>query len=267
MSEAPQPPLYWVRQRLADVPVGDDWLAPEERRHLATLRVPKRRADWRLGRWTVKRAVARLAGAAPERIAVLGEPDGAPAAWRDGQQLPITVSLSHSGGHGFCVAVRGPCALGCDVEVIADRGTAFVRDYFTPAECAAVARSEGRARATVATLLWSAKEAALKALHEGLRLDTRAVEVDVERSAAVTDWQPMAIRVRHADQRFAGWWRQMDELVFTIAASPDLGTPRELHPADGPPGTPERPEETGDFPCSTVSSPSLSKRPTRRSLW
>jgi 4'-phosphopantetheinyl transferase len=50
--------VYWLDQTQADVPAGDEWLCAREAACLARLRFAKRRADWRLGRWTAKRALA-----------------------------------------------------------------------------------------------------------------------------------------------------------------------------------------------------------------
>ena len=50
--------VYWLEQSDGDVPVGDGWLSAGERATLDRLRIPKRRADWRLGRWTAKCAAA-----------------------------------------------------------------------------------------------------------------------------------------------------------------------------------------------------------------
>ena len=50
--------VYWLEQSEADVPTADDWLSENEVARLNSLRVAKRRADWRLGRWTAKCAVA-----------------------------------------------------------------------------------------------------------------------------------------------------------------------------------------------------------------
>ena len=50
--------VYWLEQSAADVPAEDEWLSESERTVLAGLRFPKRRADWRLGRWTAKCAAA-----------------------------------------------------------------------------------------------------------------------------------------------------------------------------------------------------------------
>ena len=50
--------VYWLEQVEGDVPPNDDWLSASEAACLARLRFAKRRADWRLGRWTAKCAVS-----------------------------------------------------------------------------------------------------------------------------------------------------------------------------------------------------------------
>jgi hypothetical protein len=50
-------PIHWLTQTATDVPAADHWLAASESATLERLRIPKRRGDWRLGRWTAKRAV------------------------------------------------------------------------------------------------------------------------------------------------------------------------------------------------------------------
>ncbi len=70
--------------------------------------------------------------------------------------------------------------------------------------------------------VWSAKESALKALRQGLRLDTREVEVELSCSAR-GGWQPQ--QVRHATRTFEGWWRR--DCSHELTAVPE--------PADAPP--------------------------------
>ena len=191
--------------------------------------VAKRRADWRLGRWTAKRVVARLGSAGdPARVSILADASGAPVASNDGNRLALTVSISHAAGHGLCMVVPAPYAMGCDIEAIAERSAAFVGDYFTVAEQAAVASADARLQPILATLVWSAKEAALKALREGLRLDTRAVEVVLGRGPTAAHWQPMTVIVPATNRRFAGWWRREQDFVLTVAASPALDAPQAL---------------------------------------
>jgi 4'-phosphopantetheinyl transferase len=159
-------------------------LAPAELAVLEGLRVPKRRADWLLGRAAVKRlCCAHLAAAghrlAPVELRVGSAADGAPEVrGPDGELLPLTVSLSHSGGVAVAALWPAPGApLGIDVELCEERASGFAEDFFTSAEVEVV-RAAGPARAArVTTEVWSLKEAALKALRVGLRADTRSVEV------------------------------------------------------------------------------------------
>lgn len=71
-------------------------------------------------------------------------------------------------------------------------------------------------------LVWSAKESALKALREGLRLDTRSVVVTLDdiRISLPEKWNPLRVNSTNG-QNFLGWWNQSSEYVRTIlAASP-----------------------------------------------
>ncbi|MCZ7667962.1 MAG: 4'-phosphopantetheinyl transferase superfamily protein [Chloroflexi bacterium] len=61
------------------------------------------------------------------------------------------------------------------MERIASRSPEFVTDYFTKEEQVLVDRASADMRDVAVTAVWSAKEAALKALHLGLTVDTRAV--------------------------------------------------------------------------------------------
>ena len=237
--------LAWAT--LASVPEDDAWLTTAERAILDRFRVTKRAADWRLGRWVAKEAVARALGRGPEggswtharhgddrgapapsEIEILAGPGGGPRSrlLAQGEWPPVSVSLSHSAGTGFAAAAVGTLRIGCDVEEISPRSDAFVSDYFT-AEEAAWIRAGGDERAprperhVRANLIWSAKESALKALGEGLRKDTRSVVVGVEEpdaeGLAGTDDSWRSLRVTSArGERFAGWWRVADGLVWTV---------------------------------------------------
>jgi hypothetical protein len=57
--------VYWLEQAVNDVPDNNNWLCTGELACLNRLRFAKRRADWRLGRWTAKRAVAARLGWPP----------------------------------------------------------------------------------------------------------------------------------------------------------------------------------------------------------
>lgn len=209
-------------------PADDAWLTPAEAAILGRFRFSKRAADWRLGRWVAKEAVAEALGGeasggsahAPGRtgIEVLAGPGGGPRAriLASGGWPRVSVSLSHSAGTGFAVAAIGDARIGCDIEEIAPRSDGFVEDYFT-AEEAAWVRAGGDERDARAILVWSAKESALKALGEGLRMDTRRVVVEVERLARIAGdaWKALAV-VTVTGESFAGWWRVAGGLAWTV---------------------------------------------------
>ncbi len=211
--------LAWATS--SSVEEGDAWLTPTEAAILARFRVSKRAADWRLGRWVAKEAVARALGA-PDlpraAVEVLAGPGGGPRArtLARGAWPVVSVSLSHSAGTGLAAAVVGSVRMGCDVEKIAPRSDDFVADYFTSGEAAWIG-SGGEERDVRANLLWSAKESALKALGEGLRKDTRSVVVEVlgGDGMAAGEWQPVRVATAGGDS-YSGWWRVRDGLVWTV---------------------------------------------------
>jgi 4'-phosphopantetheinyl transferase len=223
-------PLHVLVQSAAGVPAHDDWLAPEEVERLAGFRIPKRRTGWRLGRYAAKRLLAARLPEPPawSAIVIRAASDGAPEAFIADQPVPFTLSISHREGLAFCAVVPGRVALGCDVERIEPRSTLFVQDYLTPDEQRLVREAPESERSLLANLIWSAKESALKALREGLRLDTRSVEVTLGRSAE-EEWRPLSVRAGEAV--FTGWWGRSGEYVFTVVARPAAGAPLLLRGA------------------------------------
>ena len=223
--------LYCLEQRAADLPTAKNWLSRDEVVCLDRLRFEKRRSDWLLGRWTAKRAVALSLGlrelpADLSQVEIRAEPSGAPAVFllnrlADPRQK-ATISLSHSCGRAVCVVVLREVALGCDIEKADPRSDAFVADYFTAEEQVTIARSAPKARARISTLIWSAKESALKALHTGLRADTRSVSVTVtNRPENSPGWSPLQVLCAKG-QTLRGWWRETEGFVLTIVSDSAL---------------------------------------------
>lgn len=232
--------VWWLLLHVSDVPAVDDWLSPAEREVLARFWAPKRIRDWRLGRWTGKRALARAGvgevreadPASLARISIRSTDTGSPCVFLDDRECDWLVSLSHAGEYGACAVARRPAALGCDVESIGRRGEEFVVDWFTAAERRLVGAAAGEGdRSRAVTVVWSAKESALKALGVGLRLDTREVEVELisqpeGESAIAASWSRLVV---HAPSRsLDGWWRADDERVLTVVADPRPALPRAL---------------------------------------
>ncbi len=242
---------YWLEQTEAAVPANLEWLSVGEAAYLNALRVPKRRADWRLGRWTAKCALSlylRIPGDLQSLadIEIRQAASGAPEAFVASEPAGASISLSHRNGTALCAIAPFGAALGCDLELIEPRSDAFVADYFTTDEQTLVARVSAAERSRLLTLLWSAKESVLKALHEGLRQDTRSVtvslleravtstadaEIDLEQSDSAlhsrSAWHPLEARYVNGEV-FHGWWQQTDNLLRTLVAAPRPMTPIAL---------------------------------------
>jgi 4'-phosphopantetheinyl transferase len=225
--------VYWLEQTEADVPDENDWLSKSELIFFNRLRFARRRADWRLGRWTAKQAVATCCNllSSPQvlaRIEIVPAPSGAPEVFVDSKLAAVTISLSHRNHRAICTLGPGTFELGCDLELIERRSDAFLADYFTVEEQALVAAQPATDRARLLALLWSAKESALKALRFGLRSDTRSVIVGlVDWSFDVNGWHPLQVRYT-GGRTFCGWWQVADNMVQTVVASPPPGRPISL---------------------------------------
>jgi 4'-phosphopantetheinyl transferase EntD len=218
--------VRWLLAGESEIPPDDDWLTPTERGHLAAFRFPPRRASWRLGRWAAKKAISACLGAPLESLEILAALDGAPEAFVNGEPAPAVLSLTHRDALAACAVAPSGTALGCDLERVEPRSEAFVRDYFTAAEKAWTESAPDPAFG--ANLIWSAKESALKALREGLRLDTWSVEVRFPEEEPVEGWSPLEVHYAATGRTFHGWWRREGDCVLTLAAEPAPGLPVRL---------------------------------------
>jgi 4'-phosphopantetheinyl transferase len=243
------PSVYWLIQNLTAVPANDDWLTADERARLEKMRFPKRRADWRLGRWTAKRALAAYFQQAkqgwcakyaensglPEApirlrwIEIRTAADGAPEAFAKDRPVPATISISHRDEVGFCTIHPFRLALGCDVERVEPHSKNFVEDYFNDEEQKLVAQVPEQERHLSATLIWSAKESALKALRQGLRRDTRSVLVEVRQADNLPlVWNPITVHCLETERTFRGWWRMEGDYVQTTLTDHSMAQPVEV---------------------------------------
>lgn len=223
--------IHWLIESAQDLQEKPEWfLSKAEQEKYATFQIEKRRDEWLLGRWTAKRLVqARLLDQDPHMVAldaleIFNDADGVPHV-RDLRGLQdlkgLNVSISHSHEHALCaVSTR---RVGADLEFVEPRDENLVNDYFTANEIARVKESSPETRDIVINALWSAKEAALKALHKGLSVDTRAVEISLAPfENAPETWTPFQIRITDdtvSSAPLRGWWRVFDGFVLTLAAN------------------------------------------------
>lgn len=225
--------LWWLSQGMADAPAHDEWLGPREAAYVASLRFPKRRTEFRLGRWTAKSAIALVLGRerSPQglrAITIDRASDGAPAPFVDGRPAELYITMTDRADQAVCLVGPPGTALGCDLELVEPRSEAFVADYLTAAEQQLVAGTgPGEARDLLANLVWCGKEAALKVLRTGLRRDTRSVAVALPAGAPVAGWSPLLVRSVEGGV-FPGWWQRFGSFVLTVAATAPFSPPRPL---------------------------------------
>ena len=225
--------VVWHAAGMAEVPAGDGWLSPAEAARVATMGYPKRRTEFRLGRWTAKTALAAVLGlptgpADLARIEIRADPDGAPVPRLDAGPVPIAMSMTDRADWAVCALSARPVGLGCDLELVEPRSDLFVADYLTPRERRSV--HAAGAPDLAANLLWSAKESALKVLRTGLRRDTRSVEVTLRDGLPEhpAGWVGLEVRDAEAGTVFPGWWRRFGDFVLTVATTEPTPPPEPL---------------------------------------
>ncbi|MCS6845469.1 MAG: 4'-phosphopantetheinyl transferase superfamily protein [Caldilineales bacterium] len=205
-------------------------------------------------------------------VAEPGRRRGLPVPRVSGWQLPISLSISHRDDVAFC-ALYAPSSggvlaalppngtasgvhvlptaeplagspaddlarLGVDIEAIEPREESFLRAYFAPEELCWLGQASDEEQPLLAAVIWSAKEAVLKALHLGLTVDAQQV-VCLPASGlelgcnAVHGWCEVYVHcppdlVAQATQRtgrpvngsgwsLSGWWRRHGSYVLTVA--------------------------------------------------
>ncbi|MEM6730998.1 MAG: SDR family NAD(P)-dependent oxidoreductase, partial [Myxococcota bacterium] len=186
----PAPDWLWVEvseieAKLDKDPTGtlEHFLSPSERGRFQELKTRKRRLEWLAGRIAAKRLIREVhfsgEGAVVSYPAINVQSDalGAPVITIIGEETTEPrVSISHSDGVAAAMVAReAGLAPGIDVEAVETRSDAFVRDYFTEAERGQIQGSPVRDRAV--TAIWAVKEAMMKSLGIGARVDFRQIEV------------------------------------------------------------------------------------------
>lgn len=220
--------IHWLIESVQDMQEQPDWfLSPAEQAKYAEFQFDKRRREWLLGRWTAKRLVQAVMLEQDNRmialdaIEIANDADGAPYATFQFPHYPFHISLSHSFDRAFCAA--SATRVGADLERILPREQNLVNDFFTTDEIARVNGCLPGTRDLVINAIWSAKEAALKALRKGLSVDTRVVEISLAPFALAPEhWTDFQIHFAGGDADWSplrGWWRVTDGFVLTLAAN------------------------------------------------
>ncbi len=226
----------FVIQTVADLPPDEDWFSPWERAHAESLRFPKRLQDWKLGRWTAKLALRRYLEVPSDDLEIRSSRDGAPDAYLCGQPAPISLSISHSRGVALAAVGEPGLALGCDLEFVEARTVEFITDYLTEAEVRLALSAPPDRQPLLCTLIWSAKESALKSLRDGLRRDTKTVSVSPVVTGAEGDWAPLSVSCPDLGRVFEGWWKLETGFVLTFTEQSLPAPPVAFQGYNNPPG-------------------------------
>ncbi len=213
--------IEYVVREWSDVPADNDWLTRNEKTRLNQFRFEKRRRDWLLGRWTAKNALLHIEGIPAEeigRLEIASTLMGAPDPYLDGVPLDVGLSLSHSHGRALCVVSHDVDHPGCDIELIETRRASFVETFFTENERQLVEDADPQFRDTLVTMIWSAKESALKVLGTGLRADTRSIGVTPADDPVSSGWYTADV-VAGDKQQLLCFWRVDGQFVLSVSAT------------------------------------------------
>ena len=206
------------------IPGDTNWLSPGELERYQSFRFDKRARDWLSGRWVAKNLIFSLLetenSLSMVDITVGNHPAGDPFVILRGEILNGSLSISHRGGKSTAAFTSIPnVSIGIDLELIEEKSEGFIEDYFTERETKGVMSfTKVGKRDLFASLLWSAKEAILKAHQIGLRIDTREMELEIPSVESCLGWCPIEIlRCPVEMQAMALYWKQMDHFLITLA--------------------------------------------------
>jgi 4'-phosphopantetheinyl transferase len=165
-----------------------------EREYAEDAALPRgRQSEWLASRLALELAYHRLIGSCYRHAEVGHDAAGRPRIVGDNR---THCSLAHSGGWGLGVVSAGP--VGADLEPVGRYNEAFAARVADPDEIAEVTRM-GLPAHEAPTVLWTLKEATLKATRQGLRIHPRHAVIV---SPVAHTW---VVRVRHPHGGTSRW--------------------------------------------------------------
>jgi len=219
----PDYPVFWNTQKFDSIPEDLDWLSLPELNRYQQFRFPKRQNDWLMGRWAAKNLLSNLLIYSDtlsfRELSIFNEDSGAPfVIWKD-QRLEGSLSISHRSDCAIAAFCFDPeLSIGIDLEEIEAKSRGFVEDYFTESEARMVLALPIEEQALAASLLWSCREAIVKALQIGLRLDTRQIAFNLPSLKSNEDWQPIEILECPSEAKnLKLFWRKLNGALITLA--------------------------------------------------
>ncbi|MDO9086207.1 MAG: 4'-phosphopantetheinyl transferase superfamily protein [Anaerolineaceae bacterium] len=217
------PLIYWNLFDSSQLPDNIAWLSEEELQQLQSFRFEKRRKDWLQGRWTAKRLIQSLFAKGDDlssgQICIKNETSGAPYAMIKGEKMKASLSISHRGNLASTAICTDPdITIGIDLEEIENKSQGFIEDYFTTPESEYVFALPQKQQAWAASLLWSGREAILKALQTGLRYDTREIAIHCPSFIYKDEWEAIEI-IKSPEKQDSTrlFWRKLENYLITLA--------------------------------------------------
>ncbi len=174
------------------------YLSEEELKRLDMIRHPKRRAEWTAGRIAAKTAIRQLLNIRkimPSDISIGNGPNGAPFAQGScfEETRPPFISISHSAD--VAVAATSYSPVGIDVELMTISLDSHFDDFCDAKELKTVRQAAEFTEKYALTLLWTAKESAVKLPARGKRLLK-----EIELLTVKPDGEYMIFEFDHPDQ-------------------------------------------------------------------
>lgn len=145
-------------------------------------KISKRQMEWLASRLIVKQLVSKVLSSESDiplnQICIRKESSGVPYVEIKSYGRVGWLSISHSQG-GVLTAFSQDTSIrfGVDLEHIETRPLDLFADYFTLSEIAWISAGPNVFKDLHANLVWSAKEAFLKAIEIGLQMDTRKINI------------------------------------------------------------------------------------------
>lgn len=171
--------------RAAAAPLALDVLPPDERTQAKGFGSEKRRREFALGRATARALLSERLAVAPPDVPLRVADDGAPEL--DEPALYVSIAHAATTAQTLAVAAVGTRPLGVDLEPIRPRRPDLYRFLLHPDEYDVLEQLPHEHDAAQ-VLLWTLKEATLKAMRTGFRVSPKTLRLTVEperQSAAV----------------------------------------------------------------------------------
>jgi phosphopantetheinyl transferase len=221
--------IYWSFNQCTDSPplktaqLLERFFSVREIEEYHKFKVLKRRAEWFSSRLLAKQLVQKVFS---DRISlpltsifINKELSGVPYVEIEKTGRVGWLSLSHSHNGVFAAfSLDDTLRFGVDLEFIEPRPLDLFTDYFTPAEVAWLSAAPISLTTPYANLVWSAKEAFLKAIEKGLQIDTRKINIHPPESHRLSEgWHKIEFSVKEAaSSRWCLLASLRDNYVMTV---------------------------------------------------